>query len=174
MVDNDFIVIDMKPDTTNKIINFDGIFHFSVDDYDLADKPLTVEKITVKEKEKDIDIDIEKDIEKDININIDIQKDIDIDIQKKEDINKQCSSLSENNVDNDLLKPPPEPTFAENYIGNIFIDEQLKQLELIKKSSKSDKNIKYVVDKQFSLINNDDILFNICNLVIDDILNLFS
>lgn len=207
MSDTDYIIVDEYSSENNTInhneviIDFDGVFFVSnddiqskklfndpipIDDYDLSDKPL----------------DCDKHIDNFLSDN---------DILQKSNIETTSTDLNIN-----LLAPPPDPEFAEKSINEImkiegshinsdlpnlstkcertsfFIVQQLKQLELIKRSSslkKIDKD--YLYEKQLQLITEiddiDDInpsslyfkcennLFtNILDIVMNDLITFFA
>lgn len=182
MSDTDYIMVNeyygdsniINKNKNEVIDNFDGVYAFSndetINEYDLTDKPLddkTVESLSVNE----------------------------INISSSDEINEvsQVEELvQEKKEDNELLQAPPCPTYAENSMNEIIRIQQLKQLELIKRTttlSKMDKD--YLYNKQLKIMNEIDkendiepsmlqfecegnLFTNIFEIVVNDLITFFN
>jgi len=184
MSDTDYIMVDecygdsniINKNKNDVIDNFDGVYAFSndeiVNEYDLSDKPLDDKTVEILfENEAHIDMGLSDEIDEVSQVEELVQ-------EKKEDI--------------ELLQPPPCPVFAENSMNEIIRIQQLKQLELIKRSTtltKTDKN--YLYNKQLKIMNEIDkenniepsmlqfecegnLFTNIFEIVVNDLITLFN
>jgi hypothetical protein len=197
MSDTDYIMVNeyygdsniINKNKNDVIDNFDGVYAFSNEneyenEYDLSDKPLddkTVESLSINEGDY---INASKDTNE---VQLDMSSSDEID-----EVSQVEELVQEKKEDIELLQPPPCPTYAENSMKEIIRIQQLKQLELIKRSTtltKMDKN--YLCNKQLKIMNEIDkenniepsmlqfgcegnLFTNIFEIVVNDLITLFN